>query len=53
MGQLVPLKTAAPPVDAFDGMELLLAWVRSGDLTWDQAEALLVLERSTPWDYPA
>ena len=50
MGQLVPLRPAAVPADAFDGVELLLAWVKSGDLTWQQAEALLALDKATPWE---
>src|SRR5512144_2783842 len=29
--------------------ELLLSWVRSGDLTWGEAETLLALDESTPW----
>ena len=53
MGQLVPLRSAATVAggdDSFDGVELVLAWAGPGGLTWQQAEALLVLDRTTPWE---
>src|SRR5512144_690611 len=61
MGFLIPLRPAGTHAggtgrhrtDRHDSpdrsQELLLTWVRSGDLTWGEAETLLALDQSTPW----
>jgi hypothetical protein len=53
LGQFVPLtaprpqERAATPSD--DRTDRLLAWARSGRLTYGEAELLSALDESTPW----
>jgi hypothetical protein len=50
MGQLVALRPGTPPVRHSANRDAaLLDWVRSGDLTWGEAEALYVLDATTAW----
>jgi hypothetical protein len=53
MGQFVPLTAprsqARPSPTPDDQEDRLLAWARSGQLSYGEAELLLTLDESTPW----
>lgn len=54
LGRYVPLTAPwslrpSEPIGAVDHPDRLLAWTRSGALTYGEAELLLVLDESTPW----
>jgi hypothetical protein len=50
MGQLVALRPAMTPArHPVNRDAALLGWVRSGALTWGEAEALYVLDATTAW----
>ena len=50
MGQLVALRPGMPSArHAANRDAAVLAWVRSGDVTWGEAEALYVLDVTTAW----
>lgn len=58
LGQYVPLTTPWSPrpteqLGAADRAVHLLAWTRSGVLTYGEAELLMVLDESTSWQAPA
>jgi hypothetical protein len=51
---LLPLPSTPEPstserLDPVARVERLVSWVRSDDLTWGEAEALLVLDETTQW----
>lgn len=53
LGQFVPLSAPGPrprpALDPEDRTDELLAWTRSGELTYGEAERLMALDEATPW----